>query len=240
MTYGRRSPEAVVSKSETRKEERVSEQPPMAEAVRRYDETPDEEFYSTPRLVTHIDEGAIHAVTQLYRELFPPGGAVLDLMSSWISHLPPEIEYSRVVGLGMNGEELRRNPRLDSYVVQNLNREPSLPFGDGEFDGCGICVSVDYLTRPVEVLREVGRVLRPGAPVVITFSNRCFPTKAVAIWHRLDDKGHMRLVENYLEAAGNFGNVRSLDRSPRRMFSDPLYAVIGESTGAQPQERPPN
>jgi SAM-dependent methyltransferase len=208
--------------------------------MRRADETPDEEFYRAPRLVTHIDQGAINAVTQLYREFFPPGGAILDLMSSWVSHLPPEVEYGRVVGLGMNEEELRRNPRLDAYVVQNLNAEPALPFDTGEFDGCGICVSIDYLTCPVEVLREVGRVLRVGAPTITSFSNRCFPSKAVAIWHRLDDKGHMRLVEGYLEAAGNFENVRSLDRSPRRMFSDPLYAVIGESTGPQPQEHPPN
>ena len=201
------------------------------EAFRRYDETPDEEFYNAPRLVTHIDDRAIAAVTQLYRELFPPGGEILDLMSSWVSHLPPEIEYRRVIGLGMNEEELRRNPRLDAYVVRNLNRNPVLPFDDEEFDGCGICVSVDYLTHPVEVLREVGRVSRAGSPTVITFSNRCFPSKAVAIWHQLDDKGHMRLVEEYLREAGNFRNVRSLDRSPRRMFSDPLYAVIGESTG---------
>ena len=201
------------------------------EAFRRADETPDEEFYRTPRLVTHIDERAIAAVTQLYREFFPPGGAVLDLMSSWISHLPEEVRYARVVGLGMNEVELRNNPRLDEYVVQNLNHKPRLPFGDAEFDGVGICVSIDYLTRPVEVLKEVGRVLKPGAPVVITFSNRCFPTKAVAVWHQLDDRGHMSLVERYLQEAGNFRNIRSLDRSPRRMFSDPLYAVVGESTG---------
>ena len=202
-----------------------------AGAFGRMDETPDEDFYKVPRLVTHIDEGAIRAVTQLYREFFPAGGEVLDLMSSWVSHLPPEVEYRRVVGLGMNEEELGKNPRLDGYVVQNLNTQPGLPFGDAEFDGCGICVSVDYLTRPVEVLREVGRVLRPGAPVVITFSNRCFPTKAVAVWHELDDRGHTQLVESYLEDAGNFADVRGLDRSPRRMFSDPLYAVVGESAG---------
>lgn len=201
------------------------------QAFKRQDEAPDEEFYRTPRLVSHIDDRAIAAVTQLYREHFPEGGEILDLMSSWISHLPPEVEYEHVVGLGMNETELQRNPRLDGYVIQNLNERPRLPFGDAEFDGAGICVSVDYLTRPIEVLRDLGRTLKPGAPVVITFSNRCFPTKAVAAWQTLDDAGHMRLVEQYLREAGNWRDVHSLDRSPRRMFSDPLYAVIGYSTG---------
>ena len=157
-------------------------------------------------------------------------------MSSWISHLPTEIEYRRVIGLGMNEAELQRNERLDSDVVQNLNAEPRLPFGDAEFDGVAICVFIDYLTRPVEVLREVGRILRVGCPTIVSFSNRCFPSKAVAIWHQLDDRGHMRLVERYLEEAGNFANIRSLDRSPRRMFSDPLYAVVGDSTGPYANE----
>ena len=201
------------------------------EAFRRADETPDEEFYRTPRLVTHIDDGAIAAVTQLYREFFPNNSEILDLMSSWVSHLPPEVEYQRVIGLGMNEVELRHNERLDSYILQNLNTNPRLPFGEAEFDGCGICVSIDYLTGPVEVLREVGRVLKVDAPLIITFSNRCFPSKAVAVWHQLDDRGHMRLVESYLEEAGNFRNVRSLDRSPRRVFGDPLYAVVAESAG---------
>ena len=207
------------------------------EVFRRYDEKPDEEFYLLPRFVTHIDDRAIAAVTQLYRELFPPGGEILDLMSSWISHLPPEIEYHRVIGLGMNEAELRRNERLDAYAVQNLNTHPRLPFGDAEFDGAGICVSIDYLTRPVEVLREVGRVLKVGAPLIISFSNRCFPTKVIAVWHQLDDRGRVRLVERYLQEAGNFENIRGLDRSPRRLFSDPLYAVIGESMGLHTEER---
>ena len=201
------------------------------EAFRRADETPDEEFYRAPRLVTHIDDRAITTVTQLYREFFPSGGEILDLMSSWVSHLPPEIEYRRVIGLGMNEVELRRNERLDSYVVQNLNTNPHLPFGDAEFDGVGICVSIDYLTQPVEVVREVGRVLKVGAPTIITFSNRCFPSKAVAVWHQLDDRGHLQLVERYLRKAGNWNDIQSLDRSPRRMFSDPLYAVVGTSAG---------
>src|SRR6266852_3580387 len=115
-----------------------------------------------------------------------PGDAFLDLMSSWVSHLPPEVAYARVAGVGMNAEELAENPFLDEWYVQNLNREPRLPLGDGEFDGAAICVSIQYLVRPVEVLREVARVLRPLAPLVITFSNRCFPTKAIACWRLFD------------------------------------------------------
>ena len=174
------------------------------ELFRRMDESPDALFYEVPRLVTHIDDAAIAAVTQLYREHFPAGGAILDLMSSWVSHLPEEIAYRRVVGLGMNAAELAANARLHARVVQDLNQDPRLPFADGEFDAGGICVSVDYLIHPVEVLRECGRVILPGGPLVITFSNRCFPTKAIAAWQMLDDEGHQRLVEQFFEAAGNW------------------------------------
>ena len=199
----------------------------------RMDESPDAEFYEMPRLVTHIDDAAIAAVTRLYREHFPPGGAVLDLMSSWVSHLPGDVAYRRVVGLGMNTTELAANPRLDAWVVQDLNAAPRLPFGDAEFDAGGICVSVDYLIRPVEVLRECGRVIRAGGPLVVTFSNRCFPTKVIAAWQMLDDAGHLELVARYFAAAGNWSAIEQLDRSPAP-FGDPLYAVIARSTGPAP------
>jgi SAM-dependent methyltransferase len=197
---------------------------------RRMDESPDAEFYATPRLVTHIDDGAIAAVTQLYREYFPAGGAVLDLMSSWVSHLPGEATYRRVVGLGMNATELAANPRLDAWVVQDLNADPRLSFGDAEFDAAGICVSVDYLVHPVEVVRECGRVIRPGGPLVVTFSNRCFPTKVIAAWQMLDDAGHLELVAQFFAAAGNWNAIEQLDRSPASS-GDPLYAVIARSAG---------
>jgi SAM-dependent methyltransferase len=202
-----------------------------ADAFRRVDETPDADFYAEPRLVTHIDDAAIGAVTQLYRELFPPGGAILDLMSSWVSHLPPEVAYRRVVGLGMNTEELAANPRLQHWLVHDLNTDPCLPFAAGEFDAAGLCVSIQYLTQPVTVLREVGRVLCTGAPLVITFSNRCFPTKAMFVWQALDDTGHAALVQHYLTAAGNWAGIEVLDRSPRRPDTDPLFAVVARSAG---------
>ena len=198
--------------------------PPQAFA--RPDSSSDFDFYAQPRLVTHIDDAAIQAVTQLNRELLPPGGAILDLMSSWVSHLPPEIQYARVAGLGMNARELQANPRLSDTVVHSLNDDPILPFADAEFDGAVCCVSVQYLTRPVEVWREVARVCRPDAPAIITFSNRCFPTKAVLAWQMLDDAGHGALVSKYLQDAGGWSGIEFLDRSPRPGKSDPLFAVV--------------
>ena len=209
------------------------------DAFRRVDETPDAEFYRQPRFVTHIDDAAIAAVTQLYREYFPANSTLLDLMSSWVSHLPAEVPYNQVVGLGMNERELRANPRLADYVVQDLNQQPLLPFADNTFDGAAICVSVDYLTQPVTVLRELARVMRPNAPLVITFSNRCFPSKAVAAWHALDDRGHLALVQQYLQAAGRWYAIELLDRSPDPTRSDPLFAVVArvdKPAASQPEE----
>jgi len=188
------------------------------------DPSPDAEFYAYPRFVTHIDDEAIAAVTRVYRRTLPPGGAVLDLMSSWVSHLPEDIAYASVVGHGMNAEELAANPRLSRWFVQDLNLEPALPIGDGVFDGACLCVSVQYLQRPVDVFRDVGRVLRRRAPFVVSFSNRCFPTKAVAIWQSLSGPGQQRLVAAYLREAG-FGDVTGEVSTPR--LGDPIWVVIG-------------
>lgn len=195
-------------------------------AFARADETPDDRFYRTPRFVTHIDDRAIDAVTDLYREMLPPGGHILDLMSSWVSHLPPEVAYASVTGVGMNDLELAENPRLEAYLVHDLNVDPILPFDPGVFDAAVICVSVQYLTQPIAVLREMSRVLRPGAPLAITFSNRCFPTKAVAIWQALSDRGHAELIERYLVDAGGWSEIESLDRTPAG--GDSLYAVVAK------------
>jgi SAM-dependent methyltransferase len=200
----------------------LNDLPPQAFARR--DEAPDQEFYRFERLVTHIDAGAVAAVTQLYRQFLPAGGAVLDLMSSWVSHLPAEVPYTRVAGLGMNARELAQNPRLTEHLVQDLNAQPHLPYGDAEFDGAGICVSVQYLTRPADVFTELARVLRPGAPLVVTFSNRCFPDKAVYAWQVLDDNGHVALVQQYF-AAANFGPTEVFAHRPKG--GDPLYGIVG-------------
>ena len=204
----------------------LPELPPGAFA--KADPSADALFYASPRLVAHIDDGAIAAVTSLYRELFPPGGVVLDLMGSWISHLPPEVAYAQVVAHGMNAAELAANPRLDRAFVQDLNVDPVLPLGDASVDAVGICVSVQYLQQPIAVLREVARVLRPGGPVAITFSNRCFPTKAVAIWGALPAPELVRLVALYLERAGFLSVERRTVVAPGR-GRDPLWAAIGRA-----------
>lgn len=198
-----------------------------SQAFKRMDERPDAEFYAFPRLVTHIDEAAIRAVTFLYKQYFPANTSVLDLMSSWISHLPSDVDYSKVVGLGMNETELQANPRLHDFVVQDLNVHPILPFEDNTFDNGAICVSIDYLTQPIQVLQEMGRVMKAQSPLVITFSNRCFPSKAIAMWLSLNDTERVKLVAKFLEVAGNWEDIAPMDCSPQGIVaSDPLYAVV--------------
>jgi hypothetical protein len=198
-------------------------------AFTKIDTEADEIFYEPSRLVCHIDDGAIAALTQFYRTVLPAGGVLLDLMSSWVSHLPPEIEFAEVIGHGMNTTELAANPRLNRWFVQNLNRDTRLPLADNSIDAAMICVSIQYLQQPVAVLREVIRVLRPGAPLVVSFSNRCFWTKAVAIWRALDDERHARLVELYLRRAG-FEPIETHQLAERvEDVSDPLTAVVGRA-----------
>ena len=183
-------------------------------------------FYAPPRLVTHVDENAVAALTQLYRTLLPAGSRLLDLMSSWVSHLPDDRDYAEVVGHGMNAVELEANPRLTRWFVQNLNQDPVLPLSDQAFDAAMACVGVQYLQQPLAVFAEVRRVLAPGAPFIVSFSNRCFPTKAVTIWRALDTSGQAALVKLYLERAG-FTNI-SASLVADGTAGDPLVAVIGQ------------
>lgn len=196
-------------------------------AFGRLDEGDDLAFYAPPRLVTHIDEGAIAALTDCYRELVPSGGAVIDLMSSWVSHLPPELELAECVGHGMNAVELEANPRLTRWFVQDLNRDTALPLDDAVFDAALCCVSVQYLQQPIAVFTEVRRVLRPGAPFIVSFSNRCFPTKAVAIWRALNIAQQASLVSLYAARAG-FTSVEA-KLLAQGGDSDPLVAVIASA-----------
>jgi SAM-dependent methyltransferase len=191
------------------------------EFFRRADETPDDRFYAFDRLVTHIDAGAIAAVGALYREL-GLAGDVLDICSSWVSHFDPV--PTRLVALGMNATELAANVAASAWAVRDLNVDPTLPFDDRSFDAVTCCVSVDYLTRPLEVFDEVARVLRPDGRFVCTFSNRCFPTKAIRGWLATDEAGRCTIVATYFELTDGFGEPTVEHRNPGAR-TDPLYAV---------------
>ena len=218
------------------------------ESFDREDESPDAEFYTEPRLVTHIDDYAIAAVQEAYRRFLPPDGEYLDIMSSWVSHYPDDLPVESVVGLGMNEVELSKNPRLSEYTVQDLNQNPKLPYADGRFDGATMCVSVQYLTHPDQVFAEIGRVLKPGKPLVVTFSNRCFPMKAIKMWLNASTRQKSRIVATYMEDSGKFDVPEVYDMSPalyyygvpedpelRHRISigevpvDPLHAVVGRT-----------
>lgn len=193
----------------------------------RQDETDDAAFYAPDRLVTHIDAAAIAEVGSLYESLglTDPDARVLDICSSWISHFPTK--PGRLVVTGMNETELAANEMADEWSVRDLNTHPTLPFPDASFDAVTCAVSVDYLTRPLEVFGEVARVLRPGGPFVCTFSNRCFPTKAIRGWLSTDDHGRCAIVGTYFDLTDGFGEPVVQHRNPGTR-TDPLYAVWAE------------
>ena len=201
----------------------------LSEHLQRIDETSDADFYSEPRLVKHIDSTACNALTDYFREMLPSGGVILDLMSSCASHLPEDRSYKSVVGLGMNGIELQANPQLSDYVVQNLTTNLKLPFDDHSFDACIVTVSVQYLVHPIAIFQDIGRILRPHCPCIVSFSNRCFPTKAVAIWHQLSDRGHAELVGHYFDASESFEPFEMIDISPNQGHTDPLFIVCANT-----------
>lgn len=200
----------------------------MPEHFQREDESPDPQFYAMPRLVVHIDDGAIAELGRVFRELIPAESDVLDLMSSWRSHWPQGHPKKRMVGLGLNGVEMRDNPDLDEHIVHDVNQDPILPFPDDTFDAVLITVSVQYLTRPVETFRQINRVLKTGGRLIVTFSNRMFPTKAVRLWRHSSDAEHLRIVAAYMNYAGNFQDISgewvNQEQSPP---GDPVFLVVG-------------
>ncbi|MBW2470430.1 MAG: methyltransferase domain-containing protein [Deltaproteobacteria bacterium] len=205
---------------------------------RRKDESPDRRFYEQPRLVQHIDTTATDTISRLYGRLLQPESRVLDLMSSWVSHLPHGLPLKSVTGLGMNNEELQANDRLSDFCVHDLNDNPQLPFDDKAFDAAICTVSVEYLVHPFEVFEEINRVLTPGGVFVVTFSNRWFPPKAIHIWPELHEFERMGLVLEFFLKSGQYTDLHtySMRGRPRpaddkyasqMLFSDPVYAVWG-------------
>lgn len=191
----------------------------------REDDSNDSEFYELPRFTTHIDDATITALTQYYRETLKPSWHILDLMSSWVSHLPNETRYRHVAGHGMNEEELARNPRLDEYRVQDLNDNPMLPYANRSFEAVLIAVSIQYLIKPFELFNEIGRILTPGGCCIVSMSHRLFPSKAIYAFKVLPPVERTHLVAAYMEKCSRFANIDIVDRSPAN--ADPLWIVTG-------------
>ncbi len=198
----------------------------------RLDESDDALFYTLARKLVHIDAGAIAAASQCIARTLAPGGVLLDLMSSWRTHLPEGFVKRKCVGLGLNAEEMADNPDLDEYLVHNLNVDPQLPFADASFDGVVVTVSIQYVIRPVEVFAEVNRILKPGCPFLVLYSNRMFPTKAIRLWQRLKDKGRAELITAYFQQAGGYETAIFEDWSPNPGGSDPMFAVYARKQNA--------
>ncbi|MBD1928374.1 class I SAM-dependent methyltransferase [Trichocoleus sp. FACHB-90] len=201
------------------------------------DDTDDTLFYSYPRFVTHVDEGFIKQLTDLYRERLKPNTRILDMMSSWVSHLPEEMEFAHIEGHGLNEEELGRNSRLDHYFVQDLNKNPKLALPDGDFDAVLICVSVQYLQYPDAVFSEIHRVLKPGGIAIISFSNRMFYQKAIAAWRDGSESSRVELVKSYFTSVPGFSPPEVITRkssAPNFLQwmgaagGDPFYAVVSQ------------
>ena len=205
--------------------------PLPASLFERADTSADSLFYTEPRLVTHIDDATIGALTAYYQEILFAGATVLDLMSSCVSHLPESPILGEVVGLGMNEVELRANPRLSDFTIHDLNQDPVLPYGNSRFDFVFIAVSIQYLIRPLEVFAELIRVLRPGGQIVIAMSHRCFPTKAIRAFHVLDGPGRVKLVSEYLSRTAGLTEPEFIDRSPAN--ADPLWLVRSKKNSAR-------
>jgi SAM-dependent methyltransferase len=199
----------------------------------RDDEMDDQSFYSIPRLVYHIDEPAVAALTQYYRNNIPSGSSILDICSSWVSHYPLEFPsvMKRISATGMNPLELKLNDQLTDYEAKNLNKDPTLPYPDNSFDVVTCVVSIDYLNKPIEVLKEVRRVLKRGGKVIISQSNRCFPTKAIKMWLSMNDRQHLELINAYFQYAGGFKPRKAFDITasvPNNAYRDPMFIVEAE------------
>eukprot|EP00971_Amphidinium_carterae_P139237 2759089-Amphidinium_carterae.1 len=210
-----------------------AEWPYTPDDFRRQDEMDDTVFYSAPRFCTHVDDNFVQTLTQFYEQVFKDykDPRILDICSSWISHYPEEKCWSHVSITGMNDAELKANRQADDYALRNLNVDPTLPYKDASFDIVTCTVSMDYLNKPLEVMKEVGRVLKPGGTVILSTSNRCFPTKAVDIWLRTEDMGHVLIYGSYIHYTGQFERPEALDLTPplgRLGFCDPVYVVIGK------------
>jgi len=207
-----------------------------ATAYLRADNKNDRNFYSEPRIISHIDNQASEHLSSVIHDFVQPGSKVLDLMASVDSHLPKN-HGLKVTGLGMNRKEMTENKALDDFVIYALNEDPKIPFPDRSFDAVLCNLSIEYLTRPAEVLQEVERVLKTSGILLISFSNRWFPSKVTRLWTELHEYERMGYTLQLCWPL--FDNLKTIsyrnwprpvsDRHfPRLIQSDPLYVITGK------------
>ena len=218
----------------------------LPNAFDRVDENDDQIFYSIDRFVDHLDSQALQTIEMVHgRVIIEAKPQILDLMAGWNSHIPQGINPKGVIGLGLNKNELMENKTLTDFVIHDLNKNPDLPFPDHFFDAVLNTVSVDYMIRPFEVFKEVGRILKPGGVFIVSFSNRMFPEKAVKIWKESDEEGRVLLVEEYFEASGMFekptlfiskGKPRPKEDkyASTGLPSDPVFVIYADRQGGDP------
>ncbi|MDZ7959889.1 MAG: class I SAM-dependent methyltransferase [Aulosira sp. DedQUE10] len=204
------------------------------------DDTNDKLFYDYPRFVTHVDEAFIKQLTDVYRDRLKPNTRILDMMSSWVSHLPEEMQFAHIEGHGLNAEELARNPRLNHYFVQDINANPQLPLQDEDFDAVINCVSVQYIQYPEAIFAEIHRILKPGGVAILSFSNRMFFQKAIQAWRDASEEARVELVKSYFATVPGFSTPEVMvHKSPLPAVlqwlgapgGDPFYAVVASRLG---------
>lgn len=225
--------------------DRISRLSPILDedSFSRIDSSDDSVFYARDRFVDHLDSTALSTVEKIIGSLIvEKDPVILDLMAGWDSHIPASISPAKMIGLGLNENELKANKMLSEHVLHDLNKDPHLPFPDNFFDAVINTVSVDYMTRPIQVFQEVGRILKPGGLFLVIFSNRMFPQKAVRIWRESGEEERVILVEEYFKATGLFEETsyfvskgRPRPREDKyahmKLPSDPVYALYADRKG---------
>ena len=196
----------------------------------------DEIFYQQPRFVNHLSDSFRTRLTTLYSEYLLNHHIILDLMSSWVSHLPTNIRYKKVIGHGMNQAELSSNERLDSIFVQNLNKKQNMPIEDSSIDVGLIVAGWQYLQYPEKVSLELSRIIKSDSLLIISFTNRAFWTKAPNIWTYSSEEKRIEYVTSVLTANGwRIEKVFNEKTQDKKLFgfysseSDPFFSVIARN-----------
>ncbi len=203
---------------------------------KKLDESNDLDFYASPKFVYHLDSNFRKELTQTYNKEISSGSTVLDLMSSWDSYLPKTKNYKKVIGHGLNKEELEKNKYFDKYWIQNLNEDQNIPLESKSIDYCLMVAAWQYLQYPENIALEIARILKSNGKLIIAFSNRAFWTKAPNIWTTSDENQRVDYVRNILIYNG-FNEPRIIKKFVSKNLNifpffnfDPFYCLIAQKT----------